>query len=245
MSEAEQCKVLEGWYSMCVQVLLLFTTCGVLGIKWYREHPRRRWQVFLMDGSKQLFGAGFVHVLNLVSALILHHYISEGTDECNWYWLNIMIDTTFGVFIAYMLLKATVKLFNYESGQYMSEDGEHVEVNEWVKQVAYWCLVLLLMKVVVFFVIIGLHGPLTDLANALLSWRNEEAKLLFVMVVTPAFMNAFQFVVQDSFLKWSGNAIDDTEDFAAAGRAEVVGEPGENSSLLRQREIESGVAKEV
>eukprot|EP00443_Scrippsiella_acuminata_P099378 CAMPEP_0115675424 /NCGR_PEP_ID=MMETSP0272-20121206/54143_1 /TAXON_ID=71861 /ORGANISM="Scrippsiella trochoidea, Strain CCMP3099" /LENGTH=116 /DNA_ID=CAMNT_0003114391 /DNA_START=115 /DNA_END=461 /DNA_ORIENTATION=+ len=73
-------------------------------------------------------------------------------DECAWYWVNIMLDTTFGVLLCYWLLKVTEALFGYSSGNYGkgAETGINWEDNPdyqtWAWQIVVWCSIVALMK---------------------------------------------------------------------------------------------------
>jgi hypothetical protein len=53
--------------------------------------------------SKQIVSAAIAHFLNVILAFILSK--NNDTDECVWYFVNIFIDTTFGVFICFFLMK--------------------------------------------------------------------------------------------------------------------------------------------
>ena len=54
----------------------------------------------------------------MLCAFLFGRYLEATIDQCGWYWINIMIDTTVGVGIAYMFLKLTERVFGYESGNY-------------------------------------------------------------------------------------------------------------------------------
>jgi len=59
--------------------------------------------VFCLDSSKQIAGAGWIHVANMFCAMILGKVAKRG-DQCEWYWIEIMLDTTLGVAVEYYLL---------------------------------------------------------------------------------------------------------------------------------------------
>jgi len=40
-------------------------------------------------------------------------------DQCDWYWINIVVDTTLGVLVAYQFLKLSEYCFDYKSGWYL------------------------------------------------------------------------------------------------------------------------------
>jgi len=69
---------------------------------------------FLCDSFKQLIGAAWMHVLNLAFASIFASWMTfKVKDECNWYWIEIMIDTTLGVVFEYWLLQTLISLKRY------------------------------------------------------------------------------------------------------------------------------------
>merc|ERR1719453_2892268 len=89
--DSSHCYVLSGVYAYAIQFVLLAITVSVLVWKWSREQPRRDFSVFILDGSKQLVGAGWAHVFNMVGAVYFNRYIKAG-DECTWYWVTIVVD---------------------------------------------------------------------------------------------------------------------------------------------------------
>merc|ERR1712048_193983 len=107
-----------------------------------------------MDSSKQLFGAGLIHVLNLLFAQRLQsHYMILG-DECDWYWINIVVDCTIGVFVNYLLLHLCVdailpaavpdQAHDFKSGEYT--EGDSFEAMKYIKQLILWLAIVTIMK---------------------------------------------------------------------------------------------------
>jgi hypothetical protein len=105
----------------CNNVTYLFQIVqGLMGIfvllslvyKRHRETPKRPWRIWfvspsqgrprgthyftrrLFDVSKQVVGQMFVHTANLLAAGLVSHH-TDG-NACVNYFLNILIDTTFG-----------------------------------------------------------------------------------------------------------------------------------------------------
>mmetsp|Transcript_13297 Transcript_13297/g.30299 ORF Transcript_13297/g.30299 Transcript_13297/m.30299 type:complete len:254 (-) Transcript_13297:3-764(-) len=205
----EECEVLSGAFGVLVQCTLFGLSAGTLLLKWSLETPRRRFPIFLLDSSKQIVGAGVIHVLNLVAAVVFSAHEEATAGECAWYWVNIMIDTTFGVLLCYWLLKATEVLFGYESGHYGkgAQTGikweENPDYSKWAMQVMVWSLIVSTMKLVVVVVMTLGHSFWEWLAILCTGWiKDRRARLVFVMIITPTCMNMFQFCVTDSFLKF-------------------------------------------
>lgn len=228
--EGGSCKILSGGYAYMIQALLAITTVSLLIFKWSREQPRRDFTVFLLDGSKQLVGAGWAHAFNLVVAMLLNKYLKAG-DECSWYWVNIVVDTTLGTLLCYGLLKLSTRYGGYESGNYMTADGS-LDVKKWIPQVVTWCVIVAVMKVCAALLIVLAQTPLDAVASGMLRALSDRWKLLVVMVITPGIMNAFQFWVQDSFLMWRGGTKSEDEagqsgqteplNFTAEGRSSIT-----------------------
>jgi hypothetical protein len=54
------------------------------------------------DVSKQIVSACIAHFLNLSLAILLS--LDNNTDQCVWYFINILMDCTLGVFICYLFM---------------------------------------------------------------------------------------------------------------------------------------------
>ncbi|CAK9107898.1 unnamed protein product [Durusdinium trenchii] len=186
------CVVLPGLQGLLVQLLLFGCCVGTLVAKKVCE-GERTWFQFGLDSSKQFIGAGWVHVLNLLCAEILGSQMGDG-DECEWYWLNIMLDTTLGVLVEYLLLRVVADALNN-----LLESAEAIM---YAKQLGMWLTIVTFMKLFMVVLMVLLAKPLTLAARECLKpFMNPLLKLLVVMIVTPAVMNAFQLWVTDNFLK--------------------------------------------
>ena len=92
-AEATSCAVLGGFYAVGLQLLLFGGVCAVMLYKKHTESPPRSWPRFCADTSKQALGAAWIHVLNVGCAWRLQHLL-QTSDECAWYWINIVLDCT-------------------------------------------------------------------------------------------------------------------------------------------------------
>mmetsp|Transcript_19752 Transcript_19752/g.53708 ORF Transcript_19752/g.53708 Transcript_19752/m.53708 type:complete len:248 (-) Transcript_19752:175-918(-) len=214
------CMVLPGLTGLLVQLILGVVCVSVLLLKWLVETwrdklahrvPRAFW-TFCLDGSKQLAGAAWLHVSNLAFADVLTRFVGGG-DECEWYWINIVIDTTFGCVVSWAMLMAinhTLKrvLGPQDSKEWTTSghyyvDG-HFKWHMFLKQAfIYVVLVVTLMKTVMVCIMVLFHNYFLDIASVVLHpfLDNDLTKLLVVMIITPTFMNAFQFCIMDSIIK--------------------------------------------
>lgn len=187
-----------GWWLQGLLGILSF--CSLLAKRW-REKPRRPWKVFMFDCSKQVSGALFIHLLNLGSAGLMAAVFEQ--DVCVWYWINIVVDTTLGVYLQYLFLRAARRLFK---GAACLDYGNYGSPPQWsacLAQAASWQGFCLLMKLSACTFMVALQGPLVFIGNALLSALDPtpKAKLFVVMVMTPLMMNSLQYWVTDSFIK--------------------------------------------
>ena len=66
---ADECEVLPGILGLVVQMALFLCCVGILVVKKVREGSERTWFDFMLDGSKQFIGAGYIHLLNLLFSM--------------------------------------------------------------------------------------------------------------------------------------------------------------------------------
>lgn len=220
----ESCQVLGDVFGFVVQFLLFAMVLSTLLLKWWMEKPRRRFKIFLLDSSKQIFGAGAIHCMNMVCAMIFAGDADHG-DQCAWYWTNIMIDTTVGVLITYGLLKLTELAFGYDSGHYGKNAATGINWEDdpdywkWGKQILVWGVIVALMKLMVVVVMWAFSSFWIRVSALATHWIEDlQVRLIFVMIVTPTVMNMFQFIVTDSFLKFK-KAEGPTDDPNAGNKA--------------------------
>lgn len=171
-----------------------------LFVKRYKEYPRRPMGIFLMDASKQASGALTIHILNMVFASLFAHYFRD--DPCHFYWLNIVIDTTIGVGITYLILKL-VKHFKPEVKDF-GDYGNPPSWNLWIHQMMLWQGVVATMKITVALLMFTAEPLLSYLTSIALRpfEGHPRSELVFVMIITPTIMSTFQYWVTDSFIKF-------------------------------------------
>lgn len=198
-----------------MQALLAACCLGVFYIKRQKEtiklgdHARTK-EEFFLDASKQFAGAGWIHILNLMFASALNSIMSNG-DECEWYWINIMVDTTLGTLVAYVLLKIANNFVrkkmphsaeDFKCGEYRGEDGI-ISMKKYGKQLTVWLVVVTSMKVLMVLFMFFFSAPLLAIAGAILApfLTQPWLKLLVVMIIFPLIMDAFQIWMVDNFIK--------------------------------------------
>lgn len=133
----EECKLLSGEFAALLQVLLGLIALSVLVGKRLRETPRRPLPVWGFDASKQMIGAAFAHVANLLIAILLYSYedahadSDQQVDQCAFYFVNFALDTSFGVFLNFIFLEAfsmLAKRFAWTSVMTPGDYGDPVRV---------------------------------------------------------------------------------------------------------------------
>ncbi|KAL3672925.1 hypothetical protein V7S43_002227 [Phytophthora oleae] len=209
----EECKLLSGNFAALLQVLLGLIAISVLVVKRLREVPRRPLMVWAFDASKQMVGATFAHVANLLIAILLYSYQQrleqsddKPVDQCALYFVNFTLDTTLGVFLNYVLLSAVVLLalrFDWTSLKVPGDYGTPVRIKTWALQVISWILVIFTCKFIIASLIVAFQKPLGAFAVLLFKPldKHPEVELALVMIACPCLMNALQFWIQDNFLK--------------------------------------------
>jgi hypothetical protein len=211
-SEEEQvCQIysVEDSFTSFVQALLAAFALASLWIKRLQERPQRDFLTWFLDVSKQAFGACYAHVLNMVIASIIAGNARGGqilNDECAWYAINYVIDTTLGLVITIIFLDWLDKLANHfqwtalmNSGVYVGREG----ICHWVWQMFAWIIILSLCKVVICAFMWILAVPLAYMGMVLFAplQSNIRFELLFVMIFFPGVLNVVYFWITDSYLK--------------------------------------------
>ncbi|ORY94020.1 Vaculolar membrane protein-domain-containing protein [Syncephalastrum racemosum] len=208
-NDAHSCQLLDG-FAILIQVLLAFTALGALLFKRWRERPRRSLRIWSLDVSKQFFGAGLCHFLNLGFSYVAGRPAdgSPSSNLCVWYFLNLAADTTIGVAVLWcwlFLLKATLGTWFptvRSSGCYGPSPLRH-QLSRWASQTAMFLLAETLMKVCLYgmFRSLPILFYVGDWVLSLIGRANYRYQVVFVMFVFPLVMNAFQFCVIDTIIK--------------------------------------------
>lgn len=209
-----ECLVLPGIGGLAVQALLMTCCGGVFYLKLQNEEKtlgieaRSRGE-FVLDASKQVVGAIWLHCMNLGFATGL---ASSGGDECEWYWINIMVDTTLGTLVSYLLLRIAMAFIrkkltaeeadDFKPGDYKTDLGQIDNTKYW-KQLFVWLAVVSCMKILMVVFMFLFSGPLLAIAGVILApfLTQPWLKLLVVMIVCPLIMDGFQIWMVDNFLK--------------------------------------------
>eukprot|EP01016_Furgasonia_blochmanni_P015860 TRINITY_DN1887_c0_g1_i7.p2 TRINITY_DN1887_c0_g1~~TRINITY_DN1887_c0_g1_i7.p2 ORF type:complete len:257 (-),score=20.39 TRINITY_DN1887_c0_g1_i7:908-1678(-) len=235
LTQEEGCELL-GTFGLFIQFLLGCACFLSLIIKRSREHPKRIWKIWILDNSKQVSSALTAHCMNIALSFVFVS-IRKGSDQCSWYFVTLMFDTTVGVGISYIILRfldrafGRMKLRHLQSGNYFKEvplieasesDIESdiksnpdtkvtIDYTMWFLQLLFWNIVVLLSKSVLFLIEALLVDPLDTASSFILGGLDSYAniKLVVVVIIVPCIMNSVQFWIQDTFLKKTDFGTDD------------------------------------
>ncbi|KAG8759443.1 hypothetical protein FRC14_005923 [Serendipita sp. 396] len=196
---------LFGPAALIVQGLMGVMVVLTLVYKRHREKPKRKWRIWMFDVSKQLIGQIVVHFANVFISAIGGEQTVQ--NPCVLYFLNIVVDTTVGVGILYLLLWGATKILTehlqirgLQSGQY--GDGPKPSPVFWARQAAVYVACLLGMKVAVI-ILFAVWPGIFAIGEWILSWigNSDWAQVVFVMGICPILFNMLQFWLIDSIVK--------------------------------------------
>lgn len=203
----KKCGVLPGTFGLVVQSSLFLISILALCMKRCLDKTGRTRFQFIVDSSKQIMGAGWMHVANLMVAALLGNVNgSSNTDACGWYWIQIMVDTTIGVWLEFYILHGViwfmrnVGLLDLASDITAGIPRDGFSYIRYAKQLACWLAVVTVMKFAMVGFILVESPQLEWIASTVLSPLADipKVKLVLVMVVTPGVMNSVQFWLVDN-----------------------------------------------
>lgn len=221
-SEGKDTCQLLGPVSLLVQTLMGITAVTVLLIKRNYEHPRRKMIVWSYDIGKQIIGSLGIHFLNLgISILKRRRRIfllatgsDDDEDQCDWYFLNLLLDTTLGIPILWLSLYTIERVLkslhfqNIESGNYFPSRKvkNHPRTplfSAFVKQLFIFILGLGVMKLCVFLILNYMEEWAYWFADLILGWSDSwpNLQVFLVMFVFPILLNCFQYFCVDNVIK--------------------------------------------
>ncbi|KIJ69796.1 hypothetical protein HYDPIDRAFT_77379 [Hydnomerulius pinastri MD-312] len=208
--DRRSCRLL-GPTALVVQALMGVFAILSLVYKRHREAQKRPWKIWLFDVSKQVVGQLFVHGLNVLISDVGSHQSSG--NACTYYFLNVLLDTTLGVGMIYLVLPSTtfvlskkLHLKGLQTGQY----GNPPSVKYWIRQTAVYAFSLTTMKLLVV-ALFAVWPGISEVGDWLLSWTSvgegDAFQVIFVMGIFPIIMNVLQFWLVDSIVKASTNPV--------------------------------------
>ena len=145
--------------------------------------------------------------MNVMASLILSQ--REGNNPCQWYFITLMMDTTIGILVTYMILKIIEKICRAQgwtkaiSGNYNEDFDGEIDLAAWSLQLMLWVSIVAFNKWVLLIIITQFNAFFMEIGKNVLQpfAMSPKLELVFVMIIVPTVMNIFQFWVQDNFIK--------------------------------------------
>jgi hypothetical protein len=221
-----KCLLLGGLFSTLVQVSLGVICILALVIKRNNEIPRRDWDVWFLDVMKQgthvlhydaysksylyslhdiAIGSGFGHFANIFLSMFIAGTITDA-DECQWYCLTYVVDSTLGTFMNILLLRCFERCLLWCPGCTVLRFGDYgtpPQLLIWFPQLVVWMIIVVIAKILTMFLLFQFLAPLDVIISTVFKIFTgyPELELVTVMVIIPTIMNTVQFWVTDTFLK--------------------------------------------
>ena len=238
----QMCKVYDSndFFTIFVQILLGFAALAALYIKRLREVPRRTFSTWFLDISKQGFGACYAHVLNMVIASIITQITNAETilkDQCAWYAISYLIDTTLGLVLAILLLRLLDHIAKERDWMSLRHSGVYTgptAMTHWAHQVCAWMIILTIVKIIIFGFMVVFSNALAWVGSILFAplQGNIRFELVFVMILFPGLLNLIYFWIADSYLKADPQ-------HSGAHESESAEMEEKKASLLTEEEVAS------
>ncbi|KAJ3311948.1 hypothetical protein HDV04_003557 [Boothiomyces sp. JEL0838] len=167
------------------------------------ETPQRPMIIWAMDTAKQAIAASLIHFANILLSYITSVLPQQPNNPCVWYFLNLALDTTVGVYILYIFLSGIHSIADYfkikdiEMGHY----GNPPRFTPWIKQLVLFLIAWFFVKLIVTISLV-----LVPIFGIIATWilsplQDERYQVIFVMFIFPLIMNIVQAWLIDKVIK--------------------------------------------
>lgn len=209
MSATEECKLLGGFFASFIQICLAILCISTLAFKRYGEVPQRPWIVWALDVGKQSVGSSFGHFSNIFLSEIIATALTGG-DECQWYCLSFLLDSTLGTFVNLSLLHLVENWIHARPNLHYFKFGEYgipPSLSRWTAQLGVWLTLVIIGKIVCISLLLKFSGTLEKMISFVFQSLTTRPKteLIVVMVIVPGICNVISFWITDTFLKKNGH----------------------------------------
>jgi hypothetical protein len=139
-------------------------------------------------------GSGFGHFANIFLSMFIAGTITDA-DECQWYCLTYVVDSTLGTFMNILLLRCFERCLLWCPGCTVLRFGDYgtpPQLLIWFPQLVVWMIIVVIAKILTMFLLFQFLAPLDVIISNVFS---------ILMVIIPTIMNTVQFWVTDTFLK--------------------------------------------
>lgn len=211
------CKLLDSFFGIFVQLFLVFLFLGILLVKRGHEKPQRSVAVWALDVAKQSAGASLGHIANVFLSMKVHRFTDSSSacklDECQWYALSYFLDSSVGLLLSIVFLNAFEHFVNAffpassqcqavkSSGDYGNNINKP-NFNFFMQQLLVWLVIVLIAKAACLAVLVSCFDLYVDVMTYVFISlkKHKEMELITVMIIVPAILNTIQFWIGDSVL---------------------------------------------
>lgn len=130
----------------------------------------------------------------------------ENADECQWYCMTYIADSTFGTFFNILYLKTfeacMLKLLPDCTIMNFGEYGTPPQLCVWFPQLIVWMTIITVAKICTLYIVYQFIAPLNVILSYVFDVFNgqPELELIVVMIIIPTILNTVQFWITDTFL---------------------------------------------
>ena len=200
-----QCHLLGGAFASSIQVCLAMLCISTLAFKRYGEIPQRPWVVWALDVGKQSVGSSFGHFSNIFLSEIIATKLTGG-DECQWYCLSFLLDSTLGTFVNLSLLHFAENFIRNRTSLHYLQFGDYGDppsLIRWTAQLGIWLTLVIIGKIVCVLILVKFSGTLEMLISYVFQdlRSHPQAELIVVMIIIPGISNVISFWITDTYLK--------------------------------------------
>ena len=130
------------------------------------------------------------------------------TDQCAWYGLSYLIDTTLGLVLAVWGLRIIDQCAHQRDWTHLKHSGVYEGdcwFWHWTSQCMAWLTILTISKIFIYAFMWVCSEPLAWMGTILFApfQGYKHIELLFVMIFFPGFLNVIYFWIADGYLKAS------------------------------------------
>ena len=151
-------------------------------------------------------GSSYGHFSNIFLSVFIAGGITDG-DECQWYCLTYIADSTFGTVFNITFLK----LFEYFMHRCLPNNttmnfGDYGNPPQlctiWFPQLVVWMTIVTVAKICTLLIVYQFILPLDVILTFLFKIfvGQPELELIVVMIIIPTMLNTVQFWITDTFL---------------------------------------------
>lgn len=144
----------------------------------------------------------------MIAAVISQNIQGESAlaDQCAWYGMSYIIDTSLGLILAIIFLQCLDKIANDRQWTALMHSGVYDGADtfpHWIAQVCAWMLILTITKILIYIFMTVFFKPLAYIGGILFApiQGNIRFELVFVMILFPGVLNVIYFWIADGFLK--------------------------------------------